>query len=167
MAASMSKEPTRTASRATTPPSESKADSEVPPPMSTTMFPTGSLIGRLAPMAAAIGCSISCASAAPAFRAASVTARRSTAVMADGTQTNTLGRLKRLTPTRSSSRRTIRWVTSNSVMAPLRSGRLATTCSGVLPIMCQASSPMARTSPVRSLMAITDGSASTTPSPRA
>ena len=167
MAKSMSNDPTRTASRATTPPSDNNADSEVPPPMSTTMFPTGSEMGRLAPIAAARGCSMSWASAAPAFRAASVTARRSTAVMADGTQISTLGRLNRLTPTRSRSRRTIRWVTSKSVMAPLRSGRLATTCSGVRPIMCHASSPMARTSPERSLMAITDGSASTTPSPRA
>ncbi|SVC69645.1 uncharacterized protein METZ01_LOCUS322499, partial [marine metagenome] len=70
-----------------------------------------------------------------------VTARRSTAVIADGTQISTLGRLNRLTPTRSRRSRTIRWVTSKSVMAPLRSGRLATTCSGVRPIMCHASSP--------------------------
>ena len=42
-------------------------------------------------MAAAIGCSMSCASAAPARRAASVTARRSTSVMADGTQITTRG----------------------------------------------------------------------------
>ena len=71
---------------ATTPPREMSAVSEVPPPMSTTMLPIGSLMGSPAPMAAAIGCSMSWASAAPARRAASVTARRSTAVMADGTQ---------------------------------------------------------------------------------
>ena len=63
--------------------------------MSMTMLPTGSSIGRSAPIAAAIGCSISCASAAPARRAASVTARRSTSVIADGTQMTTFGRLKR------------------------------------------------------------------------
>ncbi len=40
-------------------------------------------------MAAAMGCSMSWASAAPARRAASVTARRSTSVMADGTQITT------------------------------------------------------------------------------
>ena len=45
-AASMSKLPTRTASRATTPPREMSAVSVVPPPMSTTMFPTGCSIGR-------------------------------------------------------------------------------------------------------------------------
>ena len=135
--------------------------------MSTTMLPTGSLIGRFAPIAAAIGCSMSCTSAAPDLRADSLTARRSTAVIADGTQMSTLGRLNRLTPTRCIKRRTMRWVTSKSVMAPLCNGRLATTCVGVRPIICQASSPSARTSPERSLMAITDGSASTTPSPRA
>ena len=46
MAASMSKLPTRTALRATTPPSEMRAVSEVPPPTSTTMLATGSWIGR-------------------------------------------------------------------------------------------------------------------------
>ena len=126
MAASMSKLPTRTALRATTPPSEMSAVSDVPPPTSTTMLATGSWIGSPAPMAAAIGCSMSCASAAPARRAASMTARRSTSVMADGTQITTRGRLKRLTPTRCSSRRIMRWVMSKSVMAPWRSGRTAT-----------------------------------------
>ena len=166
MWASRSNEPVRTASNATTPPSDNNADSDVPPPMSTTMFPTGSLIGRSAPIAAANGCSINWASAAPERRAASVTARRSTAVIADGTQMSTFGRLKRLTPTRSRSNRTMRWVTSKSVMAPLRSGRTATMCEGVRPIICQASRPIARTSLLRWLMARTDGSASTTPSPR-
>ena len=66
--ASMSKDPTRTACSATTPPSEISAVSEVPPPMSTTMLAIGSLIGSPAPMAAAMGCSISWASTAPAFR---------------------------------------------------------------------------------------------------
>ena len=77
-------------------------------------------------MAAAIGCSMSWASAAPARRAASVTARRSTSVMADGTQMTTRGRLNRLTPTRWSSSRIMRWVISKSVIAPWRSGRTAT-----------------------------------------
>ena len=83
-------------------------------------------MGSPAPMAAAMGCSIRWASAAPARRAASVTARRSTAVMADGTQMTTRGRLNRLTPTRWSSRRIIRCVISKSVIAPWRSGRTAT-----------------------------------------
>ena len=166
MAASMSKLPTRTAFRATTPPSEISAVSEVPPPTSTTMFATGSWIGSAAPMAAAIGCSMSCASAAPARRAASVTARRSTSVMADGTQMTTLGRLNRLTPTRCSSSRIMRWVISKSVIAPWRSGRTATMYPGVRPIICQASWPIASTSWLRSLSAITVGSLSTMPRPR-
>ncbi len=58
IAASMSKPPMRTAWRATIPPIEMTAISLVPPPMSMTMFPSGSWIGREAPIAAAIGCSI-------------------------------------------------------------------------------------------------------------
>ena len=126
IAVSISNEPTRTASRATTPPIEISAVSVVPPPTSTMRFPMGSLIGRPDPIAAASGCSMSRASAAPALRAASVTALRSTAVIADGTQITTLGLLKRETPTRSSKRRIIRCVTSKSVIAPWRNGRTAT-----------------------------------------
>ena len=62
----------------------------------------------------------------PAPRAASSTARRSTSVMADGTQMRTRGRLKRDTPARCSNSRIMRWVMSKSVMAPLRRGRTAT-----------------------------------------
>ena len=40
------------------PPSEIIATSVVPPPMSTTMLPVGSLTGSPAPMAAAIGSSM-------------------------------------------------------------------------------------------------------------
>ena len=54
----MSKPPTRTACSATIPPSEITAISLVPPPMSMTMFPSGSWIGSEAPIAAAIGCSM-------------------------------------------------------------------------------------------------------------
>ena len=114
------------ASSATMPPSEMTAVSVVPPPTSTTMLPSGSWIGRPAPMAAAMGCSMRNAPLAPAPRAASSTARRSTSVMADGTQIRTLGRLKRDTPARCSRRRIMRCVMSKSVMAPLRSGRTAT-----------------------------------------
>ena len=58
----------------------------VPPPMSQTAWPRGSLMGRLAPIAAASGSSISQAWRAPAEIAASVTARRSTLVTPEGTQ---------------------------------------------------------------------------------
>ena len=126
MAASMSKPPQRMASDATTPPSEMTAVSDVPPPTSTTMLPMGSWIDSPAPMAAAIGCSIRYAADAPARCVASFTARRSTLVMADGTQMSTRGRLRRETPQRCSSSRIIRSVMSKSVMAPWRRGRTAT-----------------------------------------
>src|SRR3712207_8310826 len=50
---------------ATIPPSEMTATSVVPPPMSTIMQPAGSVIGSPAPIAAAIGSSISQASRVP------------------------------------------------------------------------------------------------------
>ncbi len=56
---------------------------------------------------------------------------------------------------------------SKSVIAPLRSGRCATIWAGVLPIMFQASEPIAKTSRLFSFKAITDGSARTIPSLRA
>ncbi len=62
------------------------ATSVVPPPMSTTMLPLGSVMGRPAPMAAAIGSSIRYTSRAPALSALSLTARFSTSVMPKGTQ---------------------------------------------------------------------------------
>ncbi len=68
------------------PASEMTATSVVPPPMSTTMLPLGSVIGRPAPIAAAIGSSIRNTSRAPALSALSLTARFSTSVMPDGTQ---------------------------------------------------------------------------------
>ena len=119
-------EPTRTASSATTPPSEITATSLVPPPMSTIMLPSGSWIGSDAPMAAAMGCSIRYVWAAPARRAASSTARCSTCVMADGTQMSTRARCRREMPARWNSMRMRRCVISKSVIAPPRSGRTAT-----------------------------------------
>ena len=71
----------------TMPPSEITATSVVPPPMSTTMLPVGSCTGRPAPMAAAIGSSMmKGVLRAPAYSAASCTARFSTPVTPDGTQ---------------------------------------------------------------------------------
>ena len=90
-----------------------------------TSEPVGSWMGRPEPMAAAIGCSMSRTSDAPARRAASITARRSTGVISDGTQTATRVRPKRPTPTPCRISRIIRWVMSKSVMAPLRNGRAA------------------------------------------
>src|SRR3954470_9844788 len=59
----------------------------------------------------------------------------------------------------------IRSVISKSVMAPPRSGRTATMYPGVRPLICQASRPVASTSPVWRLRAMTDGSLSTMPRP--
>src|SRR5437763_15067842 len=164
-APSMSKPPTRSAFPVTTPPIEITAISLVPPPMSTTRLPTGSWIGRPAPIAAASGSSTSATSRAPADAAASSTARRSTSVMADGTHTSTRGFVSLLMPTRFRMSRIIRCVMSKSVIAPCRSGRTATTFAGVRPIMSHASSPMARTSPLRWFNAMTVGSLNTIPSP--
>ena len=61
------------------------ATSVVPPPMSTIMLPLASVTGSPAPTAAAIGSSIRKTSRAPADSAASLTARRSTCVIPDGT----------------------------------------------------------------------------------
>jgi hypothetical protein len=58
----------------------------VPPPISTTIDPIGSVTGMSAPIAAAIGSSISHTREAPALEAASRIARRSTVVEPEGTQ---------------------------------------------------------------------------------
>ena len=55
-------------------------------------MPVGSSTGKFAPIAAAIGSSIKCARLAPALRAASTTARRSTSVTPEGIPITTLGR---------------------------------------------------------------------------
>ena len=84
--------------------------------------------------------------------------------MAEGTQISTRGRGNRETPTRFRISRIMCSVMSKSVMAPWRSGRMATTWPGVRPIISQASSPMARTSPERVFSAITVGWSNTIPS---
>ena len=66
------------------------AISVVPPPMSMTMFPVGVSTGRPTPIAAAIGSATMNTCLAPAVSAESRTARRSTSVIPEGTQTITL-----------------------------------------------------------------------------
>src|SRR5436190_992043 len=68
------------------------ATSLVPPPMSTTIEPLAASTGSPAPMAAAIGSSISATCRAPADRHASSTARCSTLVIPDGAHITTRGR---------------------------------------------------------------------------
>ena len=84
------------------PPRLMTATSVVPPPMSTMRLPDGSLTGRPAPIAAAIGSSMRRAQRAPALRAASRTARFSTSVTPDGMPSSIRGR--GISPTRSWTR---------------------------------------------------------------
>ena len=148
------------------PPRLMTATSDVPPPMSTTMFPVGSPTGRPAPMAAAIGSSIKYAWRAPADRHASSTARFSTPVTPDGTQTTTRGCAQRFWCTFWMKCRSISSVTSKSAITPSFSGRMALIVPGVRPSMRLASIPTACTSPVRESIATTLGSLSTMPRPR-
>ena len=107
------------------PPRLMTATSDVPPPMSTTMLPVGSPTGRPAPIAAAIGSSIRYAWRAPADRHASSTARFSTPVTPDGTQTTTRGCAQRFWCTFWMKCRSISSVTSKSAITPSLSGRMA------------------------------------------
>ena len=69
----------------TIPPIEITAISVVPPPMSTTILPSGAFTSRPIPMAAAIGSKIRYTSRPPACSALSRTARSSTSVEPEGT----------------------------------------------------------------------------------
>ena len=144
------------------------ATSVVPPPMSTMSEPDGSLTGRPAPIAAAIGSSMRPAQRAPALSAASRTARFSTSVTPDGMPSSIRGRA--IVPTRSWTLSTkyliICSVTSKSLMTPSRSGRTAMMLAGVRPTIRLASAPTARTRFVLASMATTDGSLITIPRSR-
>src|SRR5262245_42895855 len=150
------------------PPSDSTPTSVVPPPMSTTMEPVGSVTGRPAPIAAAIGSSISQTLRAPALSAASRIARRSTGVEPDGTQMIICGLAKRrrLCTLRMKCL-IISSATSKSAMTPSRKGRMAVMLAGVRPSISFASSPTASTClrPLYWAMATTDGSFNTMPRP--
>ena len=123
-----------------------------------------------APIAAAIGSSISHTCEAPAFDAASRIARRSTEVEPEGTQITIWGqRMKRRWPcTLRMKCLIISSAMSMSAITPSRSGRIASMLPGVLPIISLASSPTAltRLTPLSVSTATTDGSLRTTPRPR-
>ena len=127
-----------------------------------------SVTGSPAPIAAAIGSSISITLRAPADSALSWMARRSTAVLPDGTHTMIMGEEK---PRRACTLRMkcliISSATSKSAITPSRSGRMAEMLPGVRPSICLASSPTASTCflPRTSAMATTEGSARTMPRP--
>ena len=150
------------------PPSDSTATSVVPPPISTTIEPVGSVTGRPAPIAAAIGSSISQTLRAPALSADSWMARRSTAVEPDGTQTTICGwaKRRRLCTLRMKCL-IISSATSKSAMTPSRSGRIAWMLPGVRPSIILASSPTASTwrLPLCVVSATTEGSFRTMPRP--
>ena len=168
MASSILSPPTRTERAYTTPPKEITATSVVPPPISTTIDPVGSLTGRPAPMAAAMGSSINSTRRAPAASAESWIARRSTAVDPEGTQITICGetKLRRLWTLRMKCL-IISSATSKSAITPSRRGRIAVILPGVRPSICLASSPTARTRLCPSLMLIatTEGSFRTMPWP--
>ena len=168
IASSILSPPTRTEREYTMPPNEITATSVVPPPISTTMLPEGSVTGKPAPIAAAIGSSIRNTFRAPALSALSWIARRSTAVEPDGTHTIINGEAK---PRRLCTLRMkcliISSATSKSAITPSRNGRIAWILPGVRPNICLASSPTANTCflPRTSAIATTEGSSSTIPRP--
>ncbi len=167
IASSSSSPATRTDWLVTMPPSEMTATSVVPPPMSTIMLPVGSDTGRPEPIAAAIGSSMMYAGLrAPAYSAASCTARCSTPVMPDGTQITMRGFTHRLRWTLWMKYRSIFSQISKSAMTPSFSGRMAWMWAGVRPIIRLASRPTASGRPSRTFTATTEGSFSTMPWPR-
>src|SRR6476660_1838109 len=150
------------------PASEITAMSVVPPPMSTIMFPDGSVIGMPAPMAAAIASSTRCTSLAFARYALSLTARFSTCLISDGTPMTMRGRTHTLRLCAFLMKYvSIFSVTSKSAMTPSFIGLIATMLPGVRPSMSLASRPTASTLPLTLLMATIDGSLTTMPLPRA
>ena len=167
MASSISSPPTRTEALHTVPFKAITAISEVPPPISTIMLPTGSSTGMPIPMAAAIGSCTRWTSLAPACFAASITARFSTSVIPLGTPTTTRGftihsgyfctRLIKVCKRVSTS--------SKSAITPSRMGRTARLSPGVRPSIFFASKPMAVTRLFLLSTAITVGSLMTIPWP--
>ena len=157
---------TRTDSLITVPCKLSTATSVVPPPMSIIILPVGSATGKPAPMAAATGSSIRYTSLAPAWDAASITARRSTPVTPLGMPMTMRGETRALPSlTRWIKCLSINSAESKSAITPSRKGRKATTLPGVLPNIFFASSPTARGIFLSWSIATTDGSWSTIPLP--
>ena len=136
----------RTLRLATTPDRLMTATSAVPPPMSTIMLPTGSVVGSPAPMAAAMGSSMTVTCRAPALAAACRTARRSTSVTPLGTQMTTRGWANQL-PAQACRIKlcSMAAVMSKSAMTPSFRGRTATMEPGARPMTALASWPTLRT----------------------
>ena len=144
------------------------AISLVPPPISTTIEPVASDIGKFAPIAAAIGSSINWTLLAPAASALSWIAFLSTGVEPVGTQIKILGFAKVLPLwTFLIKCLIISSVTIKSAITPSLKGLIAWIFPGVLPSIVFASSPTAKTCffPAWSTIATTEGSFNTTPWP--
>jgi len=140
--------------------------SVVPPPMSITMLPAASVIGRPAPIAAAIGSSTRWTSLALTRNPLSRTARRSTSVISAGTPMTSRGRRQGLFPITLRTKWTsIFSAASKSAITPSRSGLTGLMCGGVRPSISWASWPTASTTPLAVLKATIDGSFSTMPRP--
>ena len=147
--------------------------SVVPPPMSTTMEPDASDTGKPAPIAAAMGSSIRYTSEAPAPKALSRMARRSTWVEPQGTQMmmRGLGLNMERGCTILMNCLSICSVTVKSAITPSFMGRMASMLPGTLPSMALASRPTACMlflpwGPPSCRMATTEGSSSTMPRSR-
>src|SRR3954471_2543825 len=127
------------------PPSEITPTSVVPPPMSTTMEPVASAMGRSAPIAAAMGSSIRNTWEAPAPTALSLMARRSTCVEPYGTQITIrgLGRNHWLSWIFLMKYLSICSVIVKSAITPSFIGRMAVMLPGVRPSICLAARPTA------------------------
>ena len=173
MASSNLSPPTRTLPEYTMPPNEITPTSVVPPPMSRTIEPIASEIGRSAPIAAAIGSSIRYTFDAPAPSADSRIARRSTCVDPHGTQMMMRGdgENRRESSTFLMNCFSICSVTVKSAMTPSFIGRIAVMLPGVRPSICFAARPTSWITrlpfgPPSWRIATTEGSFSTMPLPR-
>ena len=109
------------------------ATSVVPPPMSTSRLPLGSKMSMPAPNAAAMGSSMRYTFRAPAARAVSTTARRSTSVVTLGMQMTIRGLMTKLPQTCLINSLIISSVSLWLLMTPSFNGFSATMYSGVLP----------------------------------
>ena len=148
----------------TMPPSEMTAISVLPPPMSTTMLPSGATTSRPMPIAAAIGSNIRYTSRPPACSAESRTARSSTSVDPEGTPITmrSEGEKNRLPVcTIFISPRIICSHAVKSAITPSRSGRIVRMLSLVFSYIILALSPTAIILSVRRSRATTDGSSTT------
>ena len=122
------------------------------------MFPTGLLMSRPIPIAAATGSSTKNTSLAACFSPESLTALLSTSVTPEGTHMTILGLVSLFKFTFLIKPWSISSTAVKSAITPSLSGLIVSIPSWVLPSISFASSPTARTAPVFVERAIIDGS---------